>query len=129
MEKLLIVLAFLFAATSAFAQQDYPRPLTLSWTNADSYTDGTPIEPSDLTGVRIECFRQNETVPVFNATIPALGEGLPQSETIDGAIPQPGTYTCYGYSVIFDGTESVASNPAMRKYTGKPNPPATFTFQ
>ena len=48
----------LFCAPVVYAQQDYPRDITLSWTNADSYTDGTAIESGDLTGVRIECFRQ-----------------------------------------------------------------------
>jgi hypothetical protein len=128
MKKALPLLIVLLFPMCVWAQQDYPRDITLSWTNASQYEDGTLIEAGDLTGVRIECFRQNESVATFNGTFPALAEGAAQSETITGAIPQPGTYTCYGYSVIFDGTESVASNPATKKYTGKPNPPTTFTY-
>lgn len=118
----LIGLVLLCLSGTSFAQSDpYPRPLTLSWTNTDSYVDGTLIEPGDLTGARFECFRHDDIVtPIMNAEIPAAGEGLPQSETWDNAITRPGTYTCYGYSVVFDGTESDRSNPAQKKFVGKP---------
>ena len=120
--KKLLILTLLFSA-SAFAQQDYPRDITLSWVNASQYEDGSTIEAGDLTNVRIECFRNNDTSPAFTSTVAATGEGASQSETFVGVIPQPGTYECVGYSIIFDGTESVASASAVRKYTGKPKPP------
>ena len=126
--RIIIVVLLTLVAASANAQQNYPRDITLSWTNADSYTDGTAIESGDLTGVRIECFRQNDTTPTVTGTFPATGEGLAQTETFSGAIPQPGTYTCYGYSIVIGGIESDPSNPAQRKYVGKPQPPATWTI-
>ncbi|MHC4836181.1 MAG: hypothetical protein ACYTCN_09680 [Planctomycetota bacterium] len=119
----------LFCAPVVYAQQDYPRDITLSWTNADSYTDGTAIESGDLTGVRIECFRQNETTPILTGTFPPTGEGAAQTETFSGAIPQPGTYTCFGYSIVIGGIESDPSSPAQKKYVGKPRAPATWTIE
>ena len=121
MKRLLILVLFLSPA--AFAQQDYPRDITLSWTNASQYEDGSIIEAGDLTNVRIECFRQNDVAATFTATVPVTGEGATQSEVFTGVIPSPGTYSCVGFSIIFDGTESVASAPAVRKFTGKPRPP------
>jgi hypothetical protein len=116
-------------ATGASAQQDYPRDITLSWTNADSYTDGTAIQAGDLTGTRIECFRQNDTAPMLTGTFVPTGEGEPQTETFTGAIPNPGTYTCYGYSIVIGGIESDPSNPAQKKYVGKPLPPTAWTIE
>ena len=112
----------------ANAQQDYPRDITLSWLNASQYTDGTSIEAGDLTGTRIECFRQNDTVPMLTGTFTPTGEGSPQTETFAGAIPQPGTYTCFGYSIVIGGIESDPSNPAQKKYVGKPQPPTAWTI-
>jgi hypothetical protein len=126
MKRFLVVFALLVAPALVHAQQEYPRDITLSWTNADSYEDGTLIEAGDLTGTRIECFRQNDSVPMLTGTFAPTGEGLSQTEVFVGAIPQPGTYTCYGYSVVVGGIESVASNPAQKKYVGKPKPPASW---
>lgn len=127
--QLIIGVVLLVLSASCYAQQDYPRDITLSWQNADSYVDNTPIEAGDLTGVRIECFRQNDTTPILTGTFPATGEGAAQTETFTGAIPQPGTYTCYGYSIVVGGIESDASAPAQKKYVGKPQPPATWTIE
>jgi len=127
--QITFAIAFLLLSTTCAAQQDYPRDITLSWVNADSYVDDTPIEPGDLTGVRIECFRQNDTTPILTGTFPAAGEGAPQTETFAGAIPQPGTYTCYGYSIVIGGIESDPSTPAQKKYVGKPKPPVTWTIE
>lgn len=122
-------LLVMFAATAAFGQQDYPRDITLSWVNASEYVDGTSIESGDLTGVRIECFRQNDTTPILTGTFPATGEGAAQTETFVDSIPQPGTYTCYGYSIVIGGIESDPSTPAQKKYVGKPRPPTTWTVE
>jgi hypothetical protein len=127
--KRAIVLLAMLAATAAFGQQDYPRDITLSWVNASEYVDGTQIESGDLTSVRIECFRQNETTPVVNQVVAAIGEGAAQTVTFAGVIPNPGTYTCYGYSVVVGNIESDASNPSSKKYVGKPVPPATWTIE
>ncbi len=126
---ILLLLVFFLVPSEVLAQQDYPRDITLSWTNADSYTDGTAIEAGDLTGVRIECFRQNDTVPSVTGEFPPTGEGLAQTENLTGVIQQPGTYTCYGYSIVIGGIESDASNPAQKKYVGKPNPPAAWSIE
>jgi len=117
---------FLFPVL-VFAQQTFPRDVTFSWDNASAYTDGTLMEPGDLTGVRVECFRQNDTVPLITANFPAIGEGQPQTETLTGVIPQPGTYTCVAYSIVIGGIESLASNADSVKHVGRPNPPVNFT--
>lgn len=127
--KKILFFVLLFFAPAVYAQQDYPRDITLSWTNADSYVDGTAIESGDLTGVRIECFRQNDPTPILTGTFPPTGEGQAQTETFAGSIPQPGSYTCYGYSIVIGGIESDPSNPSTKKYVGKPNAPAAWKIE
>jgi hypothetical protein len=122
----LLLLAF---SSAVFAQQDYPREITVSWTNADAYVDGTLIEPGDLEMVRIEIYRQNDLVPAFTATIPVTGEGALQSEVFANAIPQPGTYRIEGYSIVVGGIESDASVPAFKKYVGKPRSITNITLE
>jgi len=130
--KIYLVMAALLAiafASNAQAQQSFPRDLTLSWTNASAFVDGTLMEPGDLTGVRAECFRQNDTVPLVTGNFVATGEGLAQNEVLAGAIPRPGTYTCFAYSIVIGGIESDGSSPDMVKFVGKPLPPTVFTVQ
>ena len=119
-----VTLTLLMLLTStAFAQQEYPRDITLSWTNPSLYVDGTPIQAGDLTQIRLECYRHDDAItPVFSNVEVALGEGVPQSVTYLGVIPRPGTYTCYGYAAVADGTESDPSLPDAQKYLGKPQP-------
>jgi hypothetical protein len=117
--KMIAVLSLLLISISANAQQDYPRDITLSWTSADSYTDGTLMETGDLTEEHFDCYRQNEATPTFSVTIPAIGEGAVRSETFAGVIPNPGTYRCEGFSLTVDDI-SDASNSAFKKFTGKP---------
>lgn len=124
--RVLLTLVLLAFSASVSAQSDYPRDITLSWTNPSQYVDGSAIEAGDLDSIRVECFRNNDTVPAFVSTVPDTGEGAPQSETYTGAIPSPGTYACVAYAIVVGGVESDASNSATRKYTGKPLPPQTF---
>lgn len=124
----LIVGALLLVMCSVVnAQQDYPRDMPLSWTNASEYIDDTPIEAGDLTGVKVDCYRQNETVPILSAVVPATGEGLPQAEVFVGAIPKPGTYRCEAFSVVIGDIYSDASIPTFKKYVGKPKRVTGFT--
>ena len=125
MKKLVLAGALLLSG-AVLAQQDYPRDITLSWTNPSEYVDGSIIEAGDLDSIRVECFRGSETAPTFTSTVADSGEGLAQSETYVAVIPNPGTYTCFAYAIVVDGTESDASNSAERKYIGKPLPPQTF---
>lgn len=115
MRKTLILLLF---TTPVMAE--FPQDLQVCWDNPDSYIDGTLIEPGDLENVRIEIYRQNDTVPSFTATVPANGEGLNQCEAFTAAIPQPGTYRIEGYSIVIGGIESDPSEPLFKKYIGKP---------
>ena len=80
MKKLLICAVVLFAQ-NAFAQQDYPRDITLSWTNPSLYVDGTSIDPGDLDSIRVTCFRGSDTTPAFTSTVPDTGEGAQQTES------------------------------------------------
>lgn len=115
----MLALAVIFGG-GALAQQLFPRDITLTWTNPTQYEDGSLIEAGDLTDIRVVCYRNNNTVPIIDVTVPAAGEGLLQTETLS-VIPQPGTYICEVYARIFDGTESVASNQSLpKKYTGRP---------
>ena len=128
---LLLVGALLYGGCSARAQQStqFPVDVTFSWTNPSQYVDGTLIDTGDLTQVRIECFRNNNTVASLIETFPVVnGEGAPQSGTVTGGIPSPGTYACVGYAILFNGVESDASNTTVKKFTGKPNAPVNLTF-
>ena len=125
--KKLITLAALLVTASVCAQQGYPRDITLSWENPSQYVDGSPIEAGDLESVRIECYRQNDPTPAFTSTVPDTGEGQSQTETFTGVIPQPGTYNCFAYAIVVDGTESDPSNQTDKKFIGKPLPPQNFT--
>ena len=127
LNKILFTTLFLLPL-SVFAQQDYPRDISLSWVNADSYVDDTLIEAGDLTGVKIDCYRQNEAVPIFSAIVPAVGEGSPQAETFLASIPRPGTYRCEGFSIVVGDIYSDASTPTFRKYVGKPKTVKEFKF-
>lgn len=120
------IFLLLFLSGTSLAQQDYPRDITLSWTNPSQYVDGSIIETGDLDSIRVTCFRGNDTTPTFTSSVPDTGEGAAQEETYLGAIPQPGTYTCFAYAKVVTGEESDASNPTEKKYTGKPLPPQTF---
>lgn len=126
MKRLITLAALLFLASTVNAQQGYPRDITLSWVNPSQYVDGSTIEAGDLDSIRVECFRNNETVATFTDTRADTGEGAPQSETYAGVIPSPGTYSCVAYAIVVDGTESDASNNVSRKYIGKPLPPQQF---
>lgn len=129
MNRSMLALVIILLAGVAQAQQDFPRPITVEWNNADSYTDGTLIEAGDLEFVRIEIYRQNDTVPAFTASVPAAGEGLHQIEIFPNAIPQPGTYRIEGYSIVIGGIESDPSVPAFKKYVGKPRSITNVTVQ
>jgi len=78
--------------------------------------------------VRIEIYRQSDTIPVLTATIPDTGEGAAQSELFAEAIPKPGTYRIEGYSIVIGGAESDASVPLFQKYTGKPRTITSVTI-
>jgi len=119
--KTLLPILLLLLSSTAFGQQNFPRDVTVSWTNPTQYTDGSLIEAGDLENIRIEIFRNNDPVtPIFTSTVTDTGEGQPQSEVFALAIPGPGTYDIYGYAIVVGGEESDASSPASKKYTGKP---------
>ena len=120
MKRLFLIVVLLSACGVSQAQQDFPRDITVSWTNPDSYVDGTLIEVGDLEFIRIEIYRQNDIVPVFTATIPDSGEGAAQSELFTAAIPKPGTYRIEGYAIVIGGIESDTSESLFKKYVGKP---------
>ena len=116
-----IVLAFSLVLLSCGASAGgFPQTLTLSWTNASEYTDATPIEAVDLTGVRIECVRVNDGSALLTATFVPTGVGLTQSEVFVDVITKAGVYECVGFTIVSDGDESVASNTAPKKFIGKP---------
>ena len=103
----LLLLTAILPAT-AYSATDYPRDITLNWVNASEYTDNTPIDAGDLTQIRVECYKGDNLT--FTSTVPSDGVGAPQTHVFTGTIPTPGTYTCYAYSIVYDGTESDASN-------------------
>lgn len=119
--RFLTALALLVAVSGVQAQQNFPRDVEVCWTNATEYEDGTPLG-ADLTGIRIEYYRNADTVPAFTAEIPALG--AEQCETFVASVDQPGTYTIVGYSIAL-GLYSAASDPVIRKFI-PPNKPTNI---
>ena len=118
------VLMYLFAALSVAQDASFPRDLTLQWTNASEYTDSTAIAAGDLTGVRLECSNNlTPTVLIVNQTVVPTGEGTVQEEIFVGVVPTAGEYTCYGWSIVADGSESGPSNASTKKVLGTPLPP------
>lgn len=124
-----IIALFAIGPSTANAQAAYPRDITLSWTWPTTYVDTTLIQPGDLRGGDLYCFRNQDTVPIID-TVPVVIAGLPgssQSETFVGVIPQPGQYHCFLTAVTVDELSSDFSNEAFKRFTGKPLPPQTFT--
>lgn len=122
----LVLVSFSFQAS---AQGSYPRDITLSWDWPTLYVDTTLIQPGDLRGGDVICFRNNDlAVTVFDVPVAiTVALGSRESVTLVGLIPQPGTYHCFVTAVTVDGISSDLSNEATRKFTGKPLPPQTFT--
>jgi hypothetical protein len=120
MKKMFLFL--LFVAGAAFAQQNFPRDLTLTFTQPSEYTDGTAIEVGELVSNRFNCARQDGTVVVDESRPVTSAPGEEETAVFVGVIPQPGTYTCYAWASTADA-ESDPSNAAFKKFTGKPLPP------
>lgn len=120
-------LLVLVAASSVFAQSEYPRDVAYCWTNPTQYEDLTPIEPGDLRGTIIQVRRNDGTV-VIEQEIP-IGTALPGSRqcyTFVNMIPQPGTYSAFAYAVTVQLTMSGPSNESIKKFIGKPQPPTVL---
>jgi hypothetical protein len=120
MRILLAVLLLAFWA-GAHAQQNYPRNITITYTQPTLYDDGTTIDAGELATNRFECSRHDATVVVAESRPVTALPGGSQSEAFTGVIPQPGTYTCFVWVSTVD-TESDASLPDDQKFTGKPLP-------
>lgn len=113
----------------------YPRDAIVCWTHPTEYellpgqTVADPIQDGDLANTRITAERQNGIV-IIDELVPVTGvPGSAQCKTFVGAVPQPGTYTFLGYSITVDDISSDASAAAVKKYTGKPRPPAGLGVQ
>lgn len=128
--KFVIASLLIGSITVTVAQTpSYPRDAIVCWTHPTEYellpgqTVADPILDGDLANTRITAERQNALV-VIDELVPVTGvPGSAQCKTFVGAIPQPGTYTFVGYSITVDDISSDASAAAVKKYTGKPNPP------
>ena len=128
MKKIFLVIVLLLPALS-FAQQDFPRDVSVGWDNPSTYVADTHIAAGDLESIRVEIYRQNDTIPLFTATVPDTGEGAAQLENFPAAIPQPGTYRIEAYAIVVGGVESDSSEPLFKKYTGKPRQVILRTFE
>jgi hypothetical protein len=93
------------------------------------YVDGSDIQDGDLASTRLTVDRHDgsRAVDTLIATVGLPGDR--QCVTLVGDIPIPGTYTSFAYAITIDDTSSDASNAAVKKYTGKPNPPVNVASQ
>ena len=139
MKKLIqyVIAALLIGSITVSVAQapSYPRDAIVCWTHPTHYellpgqTDADPILDGDLANTRITAERQSALV-VIDELVPVSGvPGSAQCKTFVGAIPQPGTYTFVGYSITVDDISSDASAAAVKKYTGKPQPPSGLGVQ
>ncbi len=129
MKRLYLILGLLFTSVVFGQSPSYPRDITVCWTHPVLYEDGTDIQPGDLSNTRLTIDR-HDGARVLDVSVP--NEGIPgsaQCSTQVGVIPQPGTYTVFGYAITVDSISSDASNPSAKKYTGKPTPPRGLAVQ
>jgi hypothetical protein len=134
--QFLTALILLGSLTISVAQSPtYPRDLTLCWTHPTHYelepgqTVAAEIQDGDLDHTRLTGIRHTGE-SILDQQVPMQGlPGSQQCQTFVGQIPLPGTYTFEGYSVTVDATSSDASNQAVKKYTGKPNPASGLGVQ
>ena len=116
-----IVIALLLFGTDTFAANPpLPWNLQICWTNASLNEDGSAL--TDLDQVRIEYFRNNDTVPSFVLAVPADAEGSRQCYLFENSIEQIGTYHIFGYSINTAGLESQPSSELTVKMI-PPNAP------
>jgi hypothetical protein len=101
---------------------NFPRDLTLTLTQPSEYEDGSSIELGDLVSNRFLCTRQDGTEVVNESRPVTTGPGEFEEFVFVGVIPGPGTYTCNAWASTAE-LESLASNDATKKHTGKPLPP------
>lgn len=129
MKNLLAVICILLISLSASAQTTYPRDITLCWNHPTLYTDGSDIQPGDLSDTRLTIDRHDGT-RIVDALIAVVGlPGERQCSNLTGDVPKPGTYTSFAYAITIDDTSSDASNASVKKYTGKPNPDENLVAQ
>jgi hypothetical protein len=127
--KYRIMLGMLLTSIAFGQAPNYPRDISLCWTHPTLYEDGTDIQPGDLGNTRLTLNRHDGT-QVMDVSVPMVGDpGTQQCSTQVGVIPQPGTYTALAYAITVDSISSDASNPASKKYTGKPLPPSGTAVQ
>jgi hypothetical protein len=101
---------------------NFPRDITLTWTNPTEYVDGTLIEVGDLAGTKIVCARQDGTVAIDELVPITAGPGGVEGKAFLDLIPKPGRYTCNAFAITVEDFSSDASNDSVKKYTGKPKP-------
>lgn len=85
--------------------------MTVTYTRATEYSDGTPMPLSDIAESRLYC----------DGALVATEPGADQDWNPDMA---PGTYQCYGTHYDIYDRESIPSNMIQRTVVpGLPNPP------
>lgn len=120
-----IVAAFIIGGMSAKAHAAFPVDATLIWTDPDSYTDGTPLNP-DLDLVQYEAVCTKSGAEVFRQSW-AKEVGV-TSKAFPGAFDGAGTYICTLRTQATNGLWSDPSNEASKKVTGNPNAPVIIEF-
>lgn len=110
------------------AQEPFPRDITFTWSWPTHYDDNSAIQSGDLKHARITCEAGTGSF-VIDVEIPITTPlGSTQTETLVGAIPAPGTYTCFEYAVTANDISSLASNAAIKIHTGSGVPKAIINF-
>ena len=108
------VYGILVALGLVVAMPTVAGPISFSWTNATTRTDGTVFDPAtEQAEIRLYC--NGDASPTFTS---------PGDANVLDAIVAPGTYTCYATTVDTDGVESMASNTVVKVVEkAPPNPP------
>ena len=121
----LLGLYVVLLAAPVFAQE-FPRDLTLTWTNPDQNTDGSAISDGELDTFTARCIDGGGAV-VVDVTQPiTAGPGGGERLALDDVIPGPGEYTC---SVYITNVDNVSSDPAeVTRGYNQPGPVRNLTI-
>lgn len=97
---------------------------TLTWTNPDQWTDGSPLTDAQLDDILIQWGPQGGPYNQGNLTVVAGAPGAVQNATVDR---QTLGTRCYVAFSIADGISSNASAEACKTIKGPPKAPTGLT--
>ena len=130
--RILPVLALLAFCAGALPLEAYAATgsKTITFTRPTTYTDGSPLAASAITGYRVECeFTPTGGTMSQCATTPAnLAGGTSTSGSVTFTYPPEGGTVCFRLRTLVGSLVADASNQACSPLEAlRPNPPTNVT--